>query len=243
VGLVERTSDALLRWTPLRHRSTRKRLLRVRRRLFEAFGSDRHSRPGHELLDEKLQRFLPATGTYLEAGANDGFTWSNTYYLERFKGWRGILVEGIPELAAECERTRPRSLVHNCALVPPDYPEQHVTMTYCDLRSLIKGSEPELERRLAAARERAYEVSAPARTLDEVIAASGVERIDFMSLDLEGYEAPALRGLDVDRWGPEWLLVEVEGQERRSAVEAVLADRYEAVQALTAGDVLFRRRD
>ncbi|HEX3691718.1 MAG TPA: FkbM family methyltransferase [Solirubrobacteraceae bacterium] len=217
--------------------------MRARRQLFEAFGSDRHSRPGHDDLDEKLQRYLPAHGTYLEAGANDGYTWSNTYYLERFKGWSGILVEGIPELSEECRRTRPRSQVHNCALVPPDFPDTHVTMTYGDLRSLIKGSQSELERRAADAGESGYEVEAVARTLDQVIGDTAVRTIDFMSLDLEGFEAHALRGLDFDRWGPTWLLVEVEGEERRGAVEAVLADRYEAAEALTAGDVLYRRRD
>jgi FkbM family methyltransferase len=238
-GLATR---ALLEWTPLRHRATRKRLVHARRRLYETAGSARHSRPGHDHLDEKLQRYLPASGTFFEAGANDGYTWSNTYYLERFKGWSGVLVEGIPALSEECRRLRPRSQVHNCALVAPDFAEPYVTMTYSDLRSLIKGSAPRMEQQIASARENSYEVRAPARTLNDVLDASGVARIDFMSLDLEGFEAPALRGLDLDKWGPAWLLVEVEDGERRAGVEAVLGERYEAVCALTLGDVLYARR-
>jgi hypothetical protein len=101
--------------------------------------------PGPDGLDTKLQRYLPATGIFLEAGANDGYTWSNTYYLERFKGWRGVLIEGIPALSAECRRLRSHSSVYTCALVAPDFPGDHVTMTYSDLRSLIKGSDPRME--------------------------------------------------------------------------------------------------
>jgi FkbM family methyltransferase len=243
MGMRDLLTGALLEWTPLRHRRTRKRVVHARRRLYEIAGSARHSRPGHDELDAKLQRYLPATGTFLEAGANDGYTWSNTYYLERFKGWHGILVEGIPALSEECRRTRRRSQVYNCALVDASFAEDHVTMTYSDLRSLIKGSEPQMEQLIRGERESSYEVRAPARTLTSVLEEAGVERIDFMSLDLEGFEAAALRGLDLERWGPTWLLVEVVSGEGRSGVEAVLGERYEAVGALTEGDVLYRRCD
>jgi FkbM family methyltransferase len=242
MGLSEIASRALLQYTPLRHRSTRKRLVHARRRIYEAAGSPRHSRPGHDGLDAKLERYLPATGTFLEAGANDGYTWSNTYYLERFKGWQGVLVEGIPSLSEECRRRRPRSQVYNCALVDASFQEPYVTMTYSDLRSLIKGSEPHMEELIQGERDAAYEVRAPALTLSAVLEQAGVERIDFMSLDLEGFEAPALRGLDLERWGPAWLLVEVAGGEGRVGVERALGERYEAVCALTEGDVLYRSR-
>jgi hypothetical protein len=136
MSLRERAHTTLLNATPLRDRATRKRLVHARRRLFELAGSTRYSKPGFNDIDAKLQRYLPATGTFLEAGANDGYTWSNTYYLERCKGWRGVLIEGIPALSEECRRLSLRSIMHNCALVEHGYPEDLVTMTYCDLRSL-----------------------------------------------------------------------------------------------------------
>ena len=66
--------------------------------------------------------------------------------------------------------------------------------------------------------------------------------IDFLSLDLEGFEAPALRGLDLDRHRPGWMLIEVAGGGGRGAVEAVIGEHYEAVEELTEADVLYRRR-
>ncbi len=149
-------NQALLAHTPLRHRSTRKRLVHARRRAFEAVGSARYSRPGHDRIDAKLERHLPATGVFVEAGANDGYTWSNTYFLERWRGWSGVLIEGIPVLSEECRRHRPRAAVFNCALVEPDFAEQHVTMTYSDLRSLIKGSEPQMEEQALARIQTSY---------------------------------------------------------------------------------------
>jgi FkbM family methyltransferase len=241
MGVRDLARNAVLSWTPLRHRSTRKRLVHARRRAFEAAGSARYSMPGFDDLDLKLQRYLPETGTFVEAGANDGYTWSNTYYLERFRGWHGVLVEGIPMLSEECRRLRSRSIVHNCALVEHGFPHAHVTMTYSDLRSLIKGSEPDMERR-ALDEHGTYEVQVPARTLDDILMESGVGEIDFVSLDLEGFEASALRGLDLDRHRPRWLLIEVAAGGGRSAVEHVIGDHYEAVEELTPADVLYRRR-
>jgi FkbM family methyltransferase len=243
MNLPEFAHKTLLTWTPLRHRPTRKRLVHARRHMFEAAGSARYSMPGFDDLDAKLQRHLPDAGTFLEAGANDGYTWSNTYYLERFRGWRGVLIEGIPTLSDECRRLRSRSIVCNCALVAPDFSDSHVTMTYSDLRSLIRGSEPDLEKRALEAVETSYEVRVRARTLDDVLDEADVGQIDFVSLDLEGFEAQALRGLDLDRHRPGWLLIEVAGGGGRPAVEDVLGERYEAVEEMTPGDVLYRRRE
>jgi FkbM family methyltransferase len=233
--------DVLLEHTPLHDRATRKRVVHARRRLFEAVGSERYSRPGYDGIDMKLQRYLPAIGTFLEAGANDGYTWSNTYYLERVKGWHGVLIEAIPALSDECRRLRSNSHVYNCALVGPDFPESEVTMTYSDLRSLIKGSESALELLALADRSTPYEVRVPARTLDDVLGEAEIDRLDFASLDLEGFEAQALLGLDLVRYGPTWLLVEVEGDARRQAVEAALGEHYECAAELTPGDVLYHR--
>src|SRR5690349_25167199 len=75
-------------------RRARLRALRARRRRRrereEARGSDRLSRPALYGIEDKLERHLGGEpGFFVEAGANDGFEQSNTYWLERFRGWRG----------------------------------------------------------------------------------------------------------------------------------------------------------
>ena len=69
------------------------RLTTARRKVFEAFGCRHYSRPAFGQLQEKLSQHIESPGFFVEAGAVDGFFESNTYYFERFEGWRGVLIE------------------------------------------------------------------------------------------------------------------------------------------------------
>jgi hypothetical protein len=84
----------------------------------------------------------------------------------------------------------------------------------------------------------------PARPLSAVLDEAGAKRIDLLSLDVEGYEAEVLRGLDFSRHAPDWILIEMhdlaEGRER---IGAVLGDRYVEQAQLSPLDVLYRRGD
>lgn len=54
-------------------------------------------------------------GTFIELGAYDGRTHSNTRLLEQM-GWTGILIEGCDEFAAKCRKMRPKAEVINAVV-------------------------------------------------------------------------------------------------------------------------------
>ncbi len=91
-------------------------------------------------LDLKLEPFLrKRDGFFIEAGANDGLKQSNTLYFERHYGWRGLLVEPVPEFAARCRVNRPGCVVEECALVGADGPE-FLDLTVAGLMSVADGA-------------------------------------------------------------------------------------------------------
>ena len=51
------------------------------------------------------------SGYFLEIGANDGFTLSNTHYLEQFFGWKGLLVEANPKYQDSLKRRSATSAI------------------------------------------------------------------------------------------------------------------------------------
>jgi FkbM family methyltransferase len=213
-----------------------------RARLFEALGSRRYSRPALFDMDTRLEALLPKRGgVYLEAGAHDGYTQSNSYYLERHRGWSGVLVEAVPELYERARRRRPRSRVFNCALVGPDHAGEVVEVEFGDLMSVV-GSPGHAAQGLEVAGRAPYRVSVPARTLSSVLDEAGVSHFDLLVLDIEGGELEALRGLDFERHSPDHMLIEMLELERmRGAFDELLHGRYESVDALSPYDVLYRR--
>jgi FkbM family methyltransferase len=203
-------------------------------------------------MDAKLARHLDFDwGFFVEAGANDGYDQSNTYWLERGRGWRGVLVEPMAELSREAARERPGSRVFTCALVAEDHPGATVTLRYGGLMTTVAGfreSEQSDREWVADAHrlvqeEPEHEFTVPARTLSSVLDEARAPEIDLLSLDVEGFEPQVLAGLDLDRHAPRFMLVEIRDMETgRPAIEAVLGDRYEPVEALSPYDMLYARR-
>ena len=211
------------------------------------------SYPALYAMAEKLDRHLGEQrgGFFVEAGANDGFDQSNTYHLERFRDWHGLLVEPVPDLYREAAVERPGSRVVNCALVADGHDGSKVTMRYGGLMSIVAGTHGSeaadreyVEPAFRLGLERPYDFSVPARTLSSLLDEIDAPAIDLLSLDVEGYEYQVLSGIDWKRHAPRFCLIEIRDlQAGRAAIEAVLGDRYAAVEQLSPLDVLYARAD
>jgi FkbM family methyltransferase len=220
---------------------------RARRRAFERLGSDRYSHPAYDNLDRKLAAYLPERGgTFVEAGAYDGYGGSNTYWFERFRGWSGVLIEPVPELAYLARKERPQSRVFQCALVPPEYRDDHVMLHYGGTMSVVAGAwngdEEEHARAGAGIQGRhSFPLDVPARVLSDILDEASVADIDLMTLDVEGFEASVLRGLDLTRHRPRFLLLEMlRENQARPAIEATLGPSYHHEAQLSGRDHLYR---
>ena len=236
----------------LRSVERRRRVVRVvratkalRRRSFEALGSSRFSRLGEPAVEAALHRYIDfRDGFFVEAGANDGIRQSNTYFLERVRGWRGLLVEPIPELAERCRAQRPRAIVVNCALVAPEDAGGRVRLRYADLGSTAASeAEYPFGGPVNYGWDETYEVDVPGRTITGVLDEHDVSGVDLLSLDVEGWEVPALEGLNLERHAPRYVLVEAWTHERLAQIRELLGSRYELVELFTDHDAFFRRID
>jgi FkbM family methyltransferase len=206
--------------------------------MFEALGSERYSSPALFGMDGKLAELMPEQGgTFVEAGAHNGYTQSNTYYLERYRGWSGVLIDAVPSLAAKCARRRRRSQVFCCALVGQEYALPDATMRVSDLMSEIEG-----DASLPESGHGPKHVTVQARTLSSVLDEAQIGPIDLIVLDVERRELDVLAGLDLERHSPRYLLIEeLEPGTMRARYSEALHPTMRFVEALSPHDLLYER--
>ena len=163
-----------------------------------------------EKVNERLKRIGVKSNFYIEAGANDGITQSNTAMFEFQYGWTGILVEPNFENYQKSCRNRPKSKVVHGALVSKDYSQETIKGIFSSTslnrwNGLATGV---TEEHLADFPDQVCEV--PAITLTKVLQnCNAPSDIGFFSLDVENYELEVLQGLDTELWRPHIILMEV----------------------------------
>ena len=200
-------------------------------------------------LDEKLEKYLNYDdGFFVELGANDGVTQSNSLYFEKYRGWRGLLVEPAPQNYLKCIQNRSeKSSIFCAACVSFDYAQEFVRIAYSNLMSAPIGLHSDIENPRAHAqsgkqflgdRELVFEFGAVARTLNSLLVeAQAPAHIDFLSLDVEGAELEVLKGIDHQSFRFKYMLIECRDLPRLSAY--LEQQGYRFLEKLSEHDCLF----
>jgi FkbM family methyltransferase len=200
-------------------------------------------------LDRQLEAYVDYDGGFfVELGANDGVTQSNSLFFEKHRGWRGVLVEPSPHNFLKCRSNRsPRSRIFCAACVSFDYRPEFVRITYSNLMSVPQGLESDIADTMAhasagraflARNEEIFDFGAVARPLNALLLeAEAPKTIDFLSLDVEGAEIEVLKGVAHEQFRFKYILVECRSL---PAMRDYLGARgYRLVKNLSEHDYLF----
>lgn len=126
-------------------------------------------------------RFEP--GFFVEIGANDGYTLSNTVYLERQFGWNGLLVEADPQYRDSLGSREAKSVIS--AVVERE--------GYFDFVSagLYGGVADRLDTTHAKRTQGGRSITVWGSTLERILEQNDAPAtINFISIDVEGGEVP-----------------------------------------------------
>jgi len=214
-----------------------KTLKNNRRKVSEFFGIHKYSKLGLNGMDDKLAKYLNfRNGFFVEAGACDGLFQSNTYYLEKALGWDGILIEPILRQYQQCWKNRNVNCLH-FALGNQKQSGCYIKLSFSGAMSVAENSYLDKEKHVSEGLkvqriQDTYSEFCKVSTLSEII---GNRHVDFLSLDIEGGELDALKGLgdaDID-----YILVETD---KPDEVQKLIPD-YEFIDKLTFHDYLFKK--
>ena len=139
-------------------------------------------------------------GIFVEVGANDPVAQSQTLHLERC-GWTGLLVEPLAEMAAALRKER-KAKVAEVACGAPAHHGTTMTFKVAGTGSTLADdfTDPEL----TAMEIRKVKVV----TLDSLLEEASFAKVDFVSIDVEGFELEVLAGFSLERHRPRLLLME-----------------------------------
>jgi FkbM family methyltransferase len=143
-------------------------------------------------------------GFYIELGANDGLNQSNTAFFEFYRGWTGLLIEPSPSAFQKCVTNRPNSICKQFACVSSDYPHPFVFGDFDGgMMASIDGERT----------GKTTQLSVKTTTLEKLLDDIQPSQIDLLSLDVEGNELNVLKGMNLEKYRPSYILVEVYNQD------------------------------
>ncbi len=219
------------------------RLWHFKRAVLDGYAAKSYSQEGEDMV---LRRVFDdrRSGFYVDVGAHHPKRFSNTYYFYR-RGWRGLNIDAMPGSMRLFRRLRPRDINVEQAIGP----DRRELTFYVFNEPAMNTLDPEL----ASSREIGpfkvvREEKLTTRPLAEVLAEHVREgqRIDFLSVDVEGLDLVVLQSNDWSRFRPTFLLVECIGFDAANPAQNPTVQYLESLGygmfAKTVQTVIFRDR-
>eukprot|EP00039_Didymoeca_costata_P002599 m.61374 g.61374 ORF g.61374 m.61374 type:complete len:525 (+) comp11403_c0_seq4:229-1803(+) len=142
-------------------------------------------------------------GTFVEIGAYDGKSFSNSYLYEKVLGWNGVLIEANPRITPKLKKNRGDGIasIFTMAVCPygPNGEEGVVEFAGDPGTSGVVGdlSDNHREQWIDGAKNNSI-IKVPCKPISAMIKEAGLDHIDIFSLDVEGGELSVLKTFDFD---------------------------------------------
>jgi FkbM family methyltransferase len=167
-----------------------------------------YSQEGEDLILERLFENQD-TGFYVDVGAHHPRRFSNTFLFYK-RGWRGINIEPNPDALKLFNRHRKKDINVECGVADTDGKLSYFMFNEPALNSFDRSlSEQRQDSRYRIVDTKTIAVRKLSAILEEFMPTG--TPIDFMSIDVEGYDLQVLQSNDWTRFRPACVLVESSG--------------------------------
>lgn len=142
-------------------------------------------------------------GIFVEIGAHDGITKSNSYFFEKYLGWSGICIEPISELFELLEKNRSCTCIKGCIANFTGTAEFLKISGYSEMLSGLSSHYDErhlerIEKELQLYGGSKATIQVPCYKLVDIFKTHGISHVDYLSVDTEGSELAVLQSIDFE---------------------------------------------
>jgi len=161
--------------------------------------------PRPQPIDAVLQFFnYKRNGIFIDIGAYDGFTWSNSLALEKYYDWKGICVEPIPEVFEKLKEKRTAKCVQAAVtdfdgIVDFIKVQGYAEMLSGIIETMNSSHRKRIDDEIKNRGGKQEIIKLKAEKLQTIIDREDIKNIDYLSIDVECGELKVLSGVDWDK--------------------------------------------
>lgn len=143
-------------------------------------------------------------GVFVDIGAHDGITLSNSYFFEKELEWTGLCIEPLPKVFEQLKKNRSCIVVEGAAWSEDTTKQFRIVEGYAEMLSgFVDTYNPLHEKRIqdevAAMGGTITDVAIRCYDVNRLLLKYNLEDIDFLSIDVEGSELDILKSIDYNK--------------------------------------------
>lgn len=185
-------------------------------------------------------------GQFVDIGAHDGITCSNTWFFESQRKWHGVCVEPNPAVFKRLMANRKCTTLNCCVSdVGGEVRFQKITGYSEMLSGIVDKYEADHVQRIRDEMQAhggsSEIISVTARTFADVATGHGLSEINYLSIDTQGGESELLRSIDFRKFYVHVVSVEHRVPQREAMMALMREQNFELIKSM-GSDLLFLNR-
>tara|TARA_B100000809_G_scaffold46738_1_gene41152 strand:+ start:17418 stop:18077 length:660 start_codon:yes stop_codon:yes gene_type:complete len=155
-------------------------------------------------------------GFFVDIGAHDGETFSNSYFFEKERNWKGVCVEPIPEIFSKLDQTRNCIKINGCISNKTGSEKfLRVRGEFVDtemLSGLVEDYDSRhlerIDREIKEYGGSKEEIEVTCYDINKILTDNQINQVDFFTIDTEGNELKILKTINFDQFDFDIFIVE-----------------------------------
>jgi FkbM family methyltransferase len=195
-------------------------------------------------LNEKFFR-NKKNGVFIDIGAHDGVSLSNSYFFEKELNWKGMCIEPIPTLFEQLDKNRECVKIQGCAWNQDGVKKFRVIKGYAEMLSGIietydSNHIKRIENECESTNGSYEDLDIPCYDINSLLEKNGFFKIDFLSIDTEGSEFEILKKIDFKKFDIGIIIVE-NNYNNNELREFLKSNNYNLFTKLSVDDVFVKQ--